>query len=225
MEDATDLESLADWVLRSALQLKPADRRLGRILHQELLLGSPVELKRLATLAGLDQATVADFARRWARQSEEGLVYAFLGLTLQRTKHRLTIRGRDFYAWCAWDTLFLPELLGEPVAIESSCPVAGTSILLRVSPEGIEFIDPPGAMVTFVTPPDLCCDIDGCEVEPETLKERTLTEFCALVHFFSTPEAARQWAEGRADTHLLSVDEAFEVGRRTNRALFGVGTA
>ena len=83
------------------------------------------------------------------------------GLTLQRTKHHLTIRGRDFYAWCAWDTLFLPELLGEPVAIESSCPVAGTSILLRVSPEGIEFIDPPGAMVTFVTPPDLCCDIDG----------------------------------------------------------------
>lgn len=225
MEEATDLETLTDWVLRSALQMKPADRRLGRILHQELLLGSPVELKRLATLAGLDQAIVAYFARRWVRQDEDGLAFAFFGLTLQRTKHRLTIRGRDLYAWCAWDTLFLPELLGETVTIESSCPITGAPIRLRVSPSGIESIDPPGAVVTFVTPPDLCCDSDVREPEPEKLKERTLTEFCALVHFFSTPEAARQWSEGRADTHLLSVGEAFEVGRRTNRALFGVGSA
>jgi len=220
-EGTTDLESLVRWVLRSTPRIKPADRLLGRILHRELLQGRPVDPERVGVLADLDQATVSEVVRRWARQDDDGLICAFFGLTLEQTKHRMIVGGRGVYAWCAWDTLFLPELLGERVAIESSCPVTGSAVWLIVSPEGIESVDPSKTLVSFVTPPDLCCDIEGRESELETLKERTLSEFCAFVHFISTPEAGRQWAEGRAHTHLLTVEEAFEVGRRTNHALFG----
>jgi len=34
-------------------------------------------------------------------------------LTTRETPHKVRLSGRDLYAWCALDTLFIPGLLGE----------------------------------------------------------------------------------------------------------------
>lgn len=45
---------------------------------------------------------------------------AFQGPSVVEAPHRLRLDARTLYTWSAWDTLFLPELLGRPAEIESS---------------------------------------------------------------------------------------------------------
>jgi alkylmercury lyase len=47
-------------------------------------------------------------------RDEEGRVVGFMGLSVVAFgEHRIELGGRTLTAWCAWDALFLPELLGE----------------------------------------------------------------------------------------------------------------
>lgn len=50
--------------------------------------------------------------------------------TLEETPHRLTIRGRDVYAMCAFDALAVSPTFGTEVLIRSRCRVSGESIRL-----------------------------------------------------------------------------------------------
>jgi len=65
-------------------------------------------------------------------------VTGFWGLSLHETTHCLEVSGKTLYGWCAWDTLFIPELLGSTARIISICPVTGKEIQLTVSSTGIE---------------------------------------------------------------------------------------
>jgi len=47
--------------------------------------------------------------------------------------HALQFDGRTLYAWCAWDTLFLPELLGRPARVTSTDPVS--EVILELDPK------------------------------------------------------------------------------------------
>ncbi len=76
-------------------------------------------------------------------------------LTTRLTPHRLHFRhGRPLYAWCALDTLFLPGLIGEAAAVESSCPVSGGAVHVSVSPDGVESCEPTDAVVSVFLPGD-----------------------------------------------------------------------
>ena len=52
-------------------------------------------------------------------RDERGHVIGHGGLALDETVHRFDVDGRRLHAWCAWDTLFLPELLGAGTAARS----------------------------------------------------------------------------------------------------------
>jgi hypothetical protein len=41
------------------------------------------------------------------------------------------------------------------------------------------------------------------------------------VHFFTSPESAEAWIDGRPGLFTVSVDDAFELGRVTNRLRMG----
>ncbi len=74
-------------------------------------------------------------------------------LTTKPTAHTVRIRDHEpLYAWCALDTLFIPGLVGEPAAIESTCPVSGDAIRLSVSPEGVLEHTPDGAVLSVFLP-------------------------------------------------------------------------
>lgn len=50
-----------------------------------------------------------------------GRVVGSWGLSLLPTEHRLHIRGRQLYTWCALDAVGIPAALGEDAAISSHC--------------------------------------------------------------------------------------------------------
>ena len=73
-------------------------------------------------------------------------------LTPRPTPHRMIVGGKDLYAWCALDTLFIPGLLDEVADVRSPCAVSGQEIHLRVTPHGVESFEPPHAVLSVVLP-------------------------------------------------------------------------
>ncbi|MCH7716061.1 MAG: hypothetical protein IH876_08030, partial [Gemmatimonadetes bacterium] len=45
--------------------------------------------------------------------------------------------------------------------------------------------------------------------------------FCEYVHFFASRDAGDEWTRRNEGTFLLTVSEAFELGRRKNGSQFG----
>ncbi len=57
---------------------------------------------------------------------------------------------------------------------------------------------------------------------PETPFDANMVmSFCHFVLFFNSPESGTTWIAKHPNTFLLSLEDAFEVGRLTNRAKFG----
>jgi alkylmercury lyase len=179
------------------------DAPLALALLRELATGEPVVASTLDVRA---ETVLA----RWPNVNYDnaGRVIAFSGLSLTRTAHRFTIAGRQLYTWCAWDTLFLPAMLGRSAKVESSCPVTGSHVRLTVDPDGVREHDPQPLWVSF--PP------------AATTSTTDITDtFCCHVHFLATPAAAEQWLSEHPDGTVLDIDDAHELGRKATRCCTG----
>ena len=132
-----------------------------------------------------------------AEWDEQGRVVG-LGLTLQLTPHRLEVEGRTLFAWCALDALLFPILLERPASIESPCRGTGESVHIEVTSAEIEAVEPTAAVVSIVAARDLA-------------NFRRVS--CNNAHFFSSPEAASRWLEKHPEATILSVEDAFRLGR------------
>jgi alkylmercury lyase len=199
---------ISEQVACSSERLDDTDCRLQAALLRLLADGQPTEPARLAQRAGQATADVLARLGGWhgVQTDDEGRIVAFRGLTVVETPHRLRVGGRTLYAWCAWDTLFLPELIGRAAEIESTCPATGQAISLRVGPEGPSDVSPATAVLSFILPGSAQGD-DSIE------------SFCRFIHFFASAEAADEWTRQYPGTFVISVEQGFEIGRRTNAAV------
>lgn len=190
-------------------------QRLALSLYELLAEGKPVARERLAQRAA---SSPADISRLLDERSgvyfdEHGNVVGFWGMALARMPHRMQMDGRSVRAWCAWDTLFLPELIGSPARVESPCPTTGRTVALEVVPgEGVRGLSPPSAVLSFLRP-------------DRPFDAKTIVSFCHFVHFFASAEAAGEWTTAHEGTFALSVEDGFEIGRRANREVFGAALA
>jgi alkylmercury lyase len=181
---------------------------IGRVEGQELLPhairlladGEPVALEQLAAAAGWSVGDVeaALAAQTSAERDSQGRLVG-LALTLRPTTHRFTVDGRTLFAWCASDTLMLPVILGRPALVESTCPQTGRPIRIELTPDGVERLDPPGAVMTAVRPRGRLADV------------RSST--CDHGHFFSSIAATAAWTDAHPDGHIYPVEEAFRLDR------------
>lgn len=182
---------------------------IGRVEGHELLPhairlladGEPVALERLAAAVGwpVEDVEAALAAQTSAERDEQGRLVG-LALTLRPTSHRFTVGGRTLFAWCASDTLMLPVILGRPALVESTCPQTGRPIRIELTPDGVERVDPPDAVMTAVRPRGQLADV------------RSAT--CNHGHFFSSLAATAAWTDAHPDGHIYPVEEAFRLDRQ-----------
>jgi alkylmercury lyase len=162
-------------------------------------------------VADLPEAQITDALDRLPgvfRDAEQRVV-GFMGLTvIEMGQHRIHLDGRALSAWCAWDTLFLPELLGETVSVTSRSPASDAAISLTVTPSGPTDLQPPDTVVSFLLPET---DFDADVIQ----------RFCHFVNFFASPDDSERWTHEHPGTFLLSVDDAYRLGQLTNHAVFG----
>lgn len=211
----TTTQELTDALLPIFPDFGTAGRPLVRPLFGLLAQGHPVTAEALAGATGLPLATVRRHLGQWwgVRYDSEGGVIGFWGLDLFATRHQLRIGERDLFAWCAWDTLFLPGLIGEEVEVTSLCPESGDDIRLRVAPEGVLDAEPDDVRLALKLP------------DPQAVRADVRHAFCCDVRFLVDPEAATRWQRQRPGVRLLSLEEGHRLGRAVWAALLGEAPA
>jgi alkylmercury lyase len=178
---------------------------LWRPLLQLLAQGEPVTVEQLAQATGRtpDQVREALAANPDTEYDEMGRITGS-GLTQNPTPHHFEVDGRQLYTWCALDTLVFPAVLGRPAQVTSPCHATGTPIRLTVEPDQVTSVEPTTAVVSIVTPD-----------APASIR----TAFCNQVHFFATPDAAKDWLEGHPGATVLPVSDAYQLGQPLTEAL------
>jgi alkylmercury lyase len=175
-------------------------------LLRGLAAGRPVTVDDLAQVTGRSPAEVSDGLAGLSdtEYDEQGRVVGH-GITLRETPHQFTVDGKKLYTWCALDTLIFPTVLERPAQVVSPTPGSGELVRLEVDPAGgVTALEPATAVVSVLIP-------DG--------GGSMRSAFCNQVHFFATPAAAQEWLTEHPGGSVLSVTEAFDLGRRLARDL------
>ncbi len=95
-------------------------------------------------------------------------------------------------------------MIGKTARVRSHCPQTGEPIVLTVAPGEVRRLEPAGAVVSLLMPgtsPDI------------------RSSFCCHVHFFACASAGETWSSRHAGSEIVSVAEAFRLGRAIARQL------
>ncbi len=195
----TELELLARQLAEG---LRGDHDAFCRELVRLLAGGYPVTRERLASALQMTAEQVAEVLAGLAdlEVDPSGNVVGW-GLTFISTPHRFRVQGQTFYTWCALDALIYPALLQVVASVESSCPVSDTPVTLSITPAGVHDLVPASAVVSVVIPGQgSACDGDR-------------GSFCTQSLFFRSRRDALQWQASSHTARLLTVAEAYQVGR------------
>jgi alkylmercury lyase len=198
------IDEMAEAIRSAMPRLDATEQRIAIATYGLLAEGEPVTSKAIAQATSNPVGRVEKALDSWpgVYRDDEGRVVGFWGLTIGRLdpEYRFLIDGKTSYAWCALDTLFIPALLGKTVSVEATDPVTGERVSLVVDRNGVRDLKPSGAVVSMVIP-------DG------PFGYDVIESFCHKVLFFASEEAGTKWTAEHEGTKLLSIDEAFELGR------------
>lgn len=203
---AVDIRALASAVSEAFPNLDATDRRIAMATYRVLAGGSKAATPRaVAEATNLATDDVAARMAGWPAVFRDpyGAIIGFWGLSATEVSpHTVEFGGVRLWAWCAWDTLFLPARLGSPLHVRSLCPVTGRTIELDVAPRRIEKASR-DIVVSFLSPDNR---FDG----------DVITGFCHYIHFFASRTAGDEWVARHPYTFLLTLSEAFELARLAN---------
>ncbi len=193
------------------------EQRTAVTLYRELAKGSAVSVKQLAAALDVSAGVASELLGRESIQAfiywdDDGRILGFGGLAAAPMAHRIELPGRTLWTWCAWDSLFIPEILGEEGRVESRDPESGATVRLTVTPEGVRSLDPETTVLSFVLP-------DASQFESSA--ENVMASFCHFVFFFESRASGERWRAKHEGTFLYDIDEDFELARRLNARNFG----
>jgi alkylmercury lyase len=197
----------------------PEERRVALALYQEVAKGRPIDEAQLGRALGISATESRvilerDSIKCWVYRDELGRVLGFGGLAAAPMHHRFEVDGRMLSTWCAWDSLFIPEILGRPARVASPDPESGELVRLVVTPERIESVEPAGAVVSFIMPDAQAFGSSNANV---------ITKFCHFIFFFSSRSSGERWVAKHPDTFLCSLDDAFVLAKRPQRQKLRAG--
>lgn len=149
-----DIAALARRFATVFPQHDAAAGTLALALYRLLAQGAPVTWATLARCAGRPEGEVRATMGAWPGLFEEPEgVTGCGGLSIRRvSSHRMEVAGRVLWARCAWDTLFLPAVLGTEAQVSSVCGVTGAPVRLHVRPQVVEMLEPAGTLLSMVEP-------------------------------------------------------------------------
>lgn len=168
----------------------------------------PVGLDRLAAQVGLAAEDTERLLRlTWRERVElrDGMVR--LDATPAGPRRYQADAGGRLLGWgkgCSVDMYLLALALGRPVHAEATCPATGTPITVDITPDRVERIDPPSAVVAVV-------DLD---VDLTLGPDRTDAEVCAQQPFFASEQAASRWLAEHPQGRLIPVRSFHDEARR-----------
>jgi len=209
-QSGLDIKGLAKTASALFPKLNAEEKQLALTLYRLLSEGEAVSSTMLAAALVLPRESIEAYLKAWPGVDfdDENKVVGFWGLSLDETQHHFQVNGKGLYTWCAWDALFIPQLLGKTAQVQSRCAVTNEVIRLRVSPEAVSDLSPTDTVLSFITP------------EAAKVQENVVQHFCHYVRFFASADSGRHWVSEHPGTSLLSIAEAFRLGQLFNQGRY-----
>lgn len=209
---ALSIQEIGDYFVQAFPAATKDEQTLALALYRLLSLGKPVNISQLQTEVSLTASAIEQILHDWPSVffNNAQQVIGFWGMAVQATTHQLLVDKNVCYAWCAWDMLFIPQLLNKVVHIESNCPATNNTIKLIVSPTDAKSTNGKPLYVSFLQP-----DMDK-------LNDDITGSFCRFVYFFDSKIIAEQWLAKRPNTFLLTLEAAFEIAKHVNNRRFNL---
>jgi len=183
------------------MEVRDLDRLVEAAAFRELLrTEAPAAVGTLASAVGVDEAAIRRATAELAtaghvRLSRAGEVVGSAGLSVVPSRHELTVEGRRFWTWCAWDAVGILAALGASGLVRSRDPRSGRPVEVAFRqgrPDASE------AVIFMVDLPAFTSAHD---------------EWCPLVNLFESEASARDWAAGAGVSgEVLAVAEAAARG-------------
>ena len=194
---------------RQALEALPdgayeAELRLQVIAIQLLSKGEPVSPDQLAKAWGLPiehvQSIFEQASALGTLQLDESGNMVGTAISLVPSNHKFKIDGKKLYAWCAYDAIYAPGVIGKNAIIDSVDPISNGTIRIKVSPEGVTESEPKEIFATVV---GMDADARGGAESPR----------CNQMYFFASEENASKWAADHPGVAIMTVDQLFNVAK------------
>ncbi len=213
-----DVETLATQIVGCFPKLDSLEKLVSLELYRLLAAGQPVPRSSLAEKVGAPIERINQILENWpgVYSDSKGQVVGYWGLAISEaftSPQTLTMEGQSLSAWCAWDTLFLPQLLGKNATIEATSPPPGGKVTLTVTPERVEKVVPAEACMSFLLP------------DVAAVRKDVVTALCHFVYFFTARRNGESWVQQHKGTFLLSMEEAYALARRKNELQYGEALA
>ena len=210
------LTALASDLLAWLPTMTDEEKRLGLEIYRELAHGEPVLRAGLAEALKVPTRTVDELLEHpnlkcLTYTDREGQIIGFGGLAVREMPHRFKVDGRTLYTWCAWDSLFIPGILGLEADVESPAPGSTARVRLNVAPDRVKAVQPRSAVMSFLLPSAKTFQADALNA---------MASFCHYIFFFPDRETAAAWTGSHPGTTVISVSDAFELGRQMVAALW-----
>ncbi len=198
--------------------LPEQEQEISAQIYRLLAEGQPVTIQELADTLDMSLNDVKSIIEGWSGLffDDAGKITGYWGLSVTEMPHRFRVNDHTLYTWCAWDTLFIPQVIGQTAHVESLDPETKESIRVTVAPEGVLAVEPADTVISFMIP------------NTEQIRADVIKSFCHYVHFFSSEETAAAWisrSDRPGDILILSLEEAYKIGARKNelqyRSIFG----
>jgi alkylmercury lyase len=201
------LQSTVEQLLELLPNLNVEERQISKFLYQKLSLGRPVSIESIADEfhKSIQEIQVLLKQMAYVEYSATGEISAYRGVTLNQTRHYLFHNNFKIYTWCAFDTLFLADLLVEPVSIASNCPTCGKRIAFDVNDRNITSSKESDTVMSFIIPDK----VDYCE--------NLQNAFCCKVHFFCNQQCGSEWVNLSHEISFFDLAESLVIAQERNR--------
>src|SRR5438128_12064718 len=114
-------------------KLAREDVPIALSVYRLLARAQPVNASDIARAAGVPRDKVEQRLAEWPGVFlQDGGVVGFWGLAIPEMRNRFEVDGRILHTWCAYDALFIPELIGTTARVRSSDPQSGEYLALTV---------------------------------------------------------------------------------------------
>ncbi len=129
--------------------ITPDELVIRKAAFQAILNGVPMTQNDLITATSFTrekiEPLVEDLAKRGliVIELDTGRIVGSWGLSFIPTSHKLQIRKRSLYTWCAEDAVGIPAALGEDARILSRCHECGELVNIEMTAGNIARVEPP----------------------------------------------------------------------------------
>jgi alkylmercury lyase len=201
---ATDLLNNLPEIFTSLTKDK---QELSLSIYRNLEKGKPVSLEDLISTTTLSEEMISDTLNEWPGlyYNENQEIIGYWGLAIQKMPHMMEFSDKTLYGWCAWDSLFIPELLRKNATIRSTDYFTKEEIVIKIDRNGNLLSGSDEIYISMLS------------VDEEDIRDDVVTTFCHFIYFFKSKSFGEAWVSKHKGTFLISLKEAVELSQTKNR--------